>query len=104
MTYGDELQITGDGFDGVVVANNLVELDGEPCDVTMATSTSITCRVGYGQAGMAEVAVYVLGMGRAEGVVPDVEYQSSITTISPTQGGLGGRITYISVLFMCSNV
>ncbi|CAH1789358.1 unnamed protein product [Owenia fusiformis] len=86
-----ELTINGTLFD-TTPANNVVLIGGIVCDVTASTANQITCTIGNGPAGEADVEVRIEGKGNAVHVNETFlfTYQAYITDISPTSGSLAG--------------
>lgn len=86
---GDTLSISGSNFAGGAVT---VFLGQSACVVTSSSSTLIECTVGNHATGNAAVYVHIDGLGASNTDV-EFEYQLSITSISPTQGGIAGGQT-----------
>ena len=63
---GDEVTVTGTGFDGATKENNVVKIGNITCDVSSATDTEIKCTAGMGPAGPRTVWVSVIGKGAAK--------------------------------------
>ncbi|XP_021358207.1 fibrocystin-L-like [Mizuhopecten yessoensis] len=85
--------ISGNGFSDNL-SNNIVTIGGIICNVTMATSTLITCDIDNVTGGEHTVAVDVLGSGLAkygDGNVT-IFFSTQIDGIKPTMCGLGGSV------------
>ena len=63
---GDEVTVTGTGFDGTTKENNVVKIGTITCAVLSATDTEIKCTAGMGPAGPRTVWVSVIGKGAAK--------------------------------------
>ena len=89
---GTSITVSGTRFSSTQ-ADNTVTIGGVDCNVTAATSTSITCDVGNGPVGDYKVEVNVAGKGFASHDSSDVmfTYTADITGISPSAGSLGGK-------------
>lgn len=72
---------------------NHVLIGGTRCNVSQATSTSLTCRVGHTWAGEHSVVVEV-GHGRGLAVnapdVPRVTFSARVDSVSPVEGSTAG--------------
>ncbi|KAL3886657.1 hypothetical protein ACJMK2_026637 [Sinanodonta woodiana] len=86
---GDILTITGSNFDASGVT---VDINGSACSVSSSTSTSIICTLGVHGSGRYPVVATVAGKGSSNKSV-EFSYQLSITSISPSIGGIAGGQT-----------
>ncbi|KAH9519162.1 Fibrocystin-L [Bulinus truncatus] len=85
---GTTLHITGSGFDKIANKNE-VTIGNYTCPVQMATETEITCTVGEGSAGIAEVKVRVNDRGFTNESF-SFTYSSDVLAVNPRTGSAGG--------------
>lgn len=88
------LTITGTGFSTTLGSNNVLIGSSVQCNVTSATSTSITCTIGNAPAGNYSVTVNIAGKGLASvssAFLATIPLQ--ITSFSPSQGGAGKNLS-----------
>ena len=90
-TAGDSITIYGIGFSTNTTKNFVLFGDIE-CDVTFSNSTTITCTLGTGQAGIKATWVHVVNKGVADSDNITLLYTVSVLTVEPTSSGLGGGI------------
>jgi hypothetical protein len=107
VTAGDVLVITGTQF-APSTSGNVVTLGAATCNVTAASSTSITCVVPVAAAGEFPLVVTVLEGSRGYAAlatdIPLIQYALSVTDVDTQQGSLcgGTRVTFSGVGFFPS--
>ncbi|CAL1525942.1 unnamed protein product [Lymnaea stagnalis] len=87
-TPGNPVQISGNGFDSTN-ENNYVFIGSSPCIVTDSTESLITCTVGNGTTGSADVQVRVDKKGLANGSLK-FTFVTGVNSLSPKFGSVGG--------------
>lgn len=87
---GSILNIIGTGFSTIINLNTVTIGAVGRCNVTAATSTSLSCTILTAPAGAQTVRVNVDGKGLATSVsIITANVPLQVTSISPTQGGAG---------------
>ncbi|XP_060573258.1 fibrocystin-L-like isoform X2 [Ruditapes philippinarum] len=88
---GQTLTISGSNLDGGAVN---VTLDDVECSVISSSSNQIQCTLGNHATGSVPVSVLVEGKGRSN-TDQQFEYQLSISSVSPVEGGTAGGQTVV---------
>ena len=92
---GDELTITGAGFT-TDITDFVVSVGSLGCEVTAATTSSITCTLEAGSAGVYDVYVVVKSLGLAtQPAAGQLTHEVTMTIFSnsPSEGSMGGGTT-----------
>ena len=98
MALGTSIVISGSGFSSEPT-NNTVTIGGVSCAVTASTTSSVTCDIGVGPFGAHKIEVKVVRKGNAKHTSGDVtfSYDAAITSIDPTTGSQGGKVTVFTL-------
>ena len=91
---GKNVTILGSGFSDSI-EDTLVLFDDIQCDVTSSSSTSISCVLGYGRAGMKKLHLHILPRGFANTNNVTLEYEICVGSIHPNTSSLMGGIAVV---------
>ncbi|CAF3592631.1 unnamed protein product [Rotaria sordida] len=84
---GQNLEATG----SISSANTHVTVDGQPCNVTSVSNSSITCAIGNTQVGNYSIVASIDGVGTAVSS-PIITSIATISNVSPTSGSTYGGV------------
>ncbi len=90
-TNGDVITINGADF-SLIALDNFILFGEIECIVITATTTTITCSLGKGQAGLKQLWLHVLTGSVAQTNGITLEYKATLSSIYPITSGTQGGI------------
>ena len=88
-SVGNIVTLTGNGFSEVLSENRVLFGEVE-CMVTASSIMSLTCSLGRGFAGLKQLHLHVLYSGIAQVDGMNINYQVTLTGVTPQSGSQGG--------------